>query len=107
MGLMRWMRGSDSASAGMIGAGLNELHAAFNGTKKTLVVERESRALRRDDEAVEGDAGDEDSPLVPGSEAEAPRSRPKPWTGAGAVTIRVGSRSAGPASSSEPPAPVG
>lgn len=73
--MMRWMRGNDSASAGMIGAGLNELHAAFNGTKKTLVVERESRALRRDDEAQEGDAPPE-------------QQRGAAWSGAPSVTIR-------------------
>lgn len=92
MGVMRWMRGNDSASAGMIGAGLNELHAAFNGTKNTLVVERAERALRRDDEAVEGDldpsdndtAGNRGAPRTPGTA----HTRRKAWSGAGAVTIR-------------------
>ena len=93
--MMRWMRGNDSSSAGMIGAGLNELHAAFNGTKKTLVVERESRALRRDDEAQEGDAHPgEDEPAADGPPGTADaatgcrRRRRAAWSGAPSVTIR-------------------
>lgn len=82
MSLMKWMRGNESStSAGMIGAGLGELHAAFNGTKNTLVTERESRALRRDDEAVEGDRD-------PGEEHST--GRRAPWAGAPSVTIRRG-----------------